>query len=290
MLIRYINPLGYCDSVKNSIKQAMSIREKGIFDNIYIFGMLAHNELLVEKLADYKIQTIVSDNFLSPDILDNITHKDAVILPSHGHFTDLTDELTRRQIRYFDLTCPYITKINHSLLTLDPKKKIIYIGKMNHTEATESFKYIKNDKFFIDYKNFSLNKIPFFVEDNIVITNQSSLSGEMLKDIISQIKTKFINIEILDHTCKNIEYRIKQTEYLTKFYDKTIILGSIHSSNANSILKAANSANGHSYLINSLEELVKIRLKNDDKILVVSSTSFPSNEVDKIINYLDKLW
>ncbi len=113
---------GFCQGVTSAIKLAKSIE-----GGCVTLGKLIHNETVIKQLEQQNIKSINSID----DYTDGV-----LLIRSHGAGKDIYDELQKRNIKYFDATCPFVKKIHEIVKqSFNEGKKIIIIGDKNHPEV-----------------------------------------------------------------------------------------------------------------------------------------------------------
>ena len=68
MLVEILQPCGYCAGVNNAIKIALNAKEKYKDKEVYVLGMLVHNNFVVSELEKRHIHTAMSMD----DIVGNV--------------------------------------------------------------------------------------------------------------------------------------------------------------------------------------------------------------------------
>ena len=150
MHVELIKPIGYCYGVIHAINFAKKIKEKHQDQNVYIFGMLVHNQEVVNELEELDIHTIDTTNIDIIDKLNSFNNNDVVIFTAHGHPKYYEDILNEKNIIYYDAVCPRVSK-NIELIE-NYEADIIYIGKSKHPE-TEACLSIKDNVYLYDIKS-----------------------------------------------------------------------------------------------------------------------------------------
>ena len=106
MRIRIADHSGFCFGVKRAIKIAREIRKqrKG---KVSTFGDLIHNKRVVEELKREGI-----------DSVDDISEikEGTIIIRSHGVSPSIIDELRKKEVEIIDATCPFVKRIQLSLI------------------------------------------------------------------------------------------------------------------------------------------------------------------------------
>ena len=85
MEVREIKPIGYCFGVIQAINKAMNIRKEYPNRNIYVFGLLVHNDDVTNLLKEKDIETIDISNIDPVERLETFNKDDIVIFTAHSH-------------------------------------------------------------------------------------------------------------------------------------------------------------------------------------------------------------
>ena len=84
-MITLLKPIGHCFGVLKAIEIAKETKEKYKDKNIYVFGLLVHNEEVVKALEENNIKTIEINEDNALELLNKFTKDDVVIFTAHGH-------------------------------------------------------------------------------------------------------------------------------------------------------------------------------------------------------------
>ena len=282
-MITLLKPIAHCYGVINAIELAKKVALNHKDKNIYILGLLVHNEEVTKELLNIGINTIDITDKNVLDILNSFTVNDVVIFTAHGHPEKYEQILKEKGIIYYDATCP---KVKECFNIIKNNKETIYIGKKNHPEAVAALTmgdnvllYDINEKF-----DYSLVK----TSDTLVI-NQTTLSFLELEEIHKEIKQNIPGARIEDEICDATLLRQKAIISLKEDVDTILIVGSKKSSNTMKLFEVATNAylNKKVYLVSDLEDLIKTDIQFHN-LVIASGTSTPYQTIAKIKEYLEK--
>ena len=79
MSVTLLKPIGHCFGVLKAIEIAKETKEKYKDKNVYVFGLLVHNEEVVKELDNYGIKTIEMNEDNALDLLNQFNKNDVVI-------------------------------------------------------------------------------------------------------------------------------------------------------------------------------------------------------------------
>ena len=222
-----LKPYGYCYGVTNAIKIIEQVKNKHLDKNVYVFGMLVHNNDVVKYLESKNILTIDTTKINKLERLREFTSDDVVVFTAHGHIKEYENILKDNDVIYYDATCKKVLKNMQLIKEYSKDYKIIYIGKMNHPE-TEACLSISDNIILYDINNgMDYSRVN---EDKVVVTNQTTLSLLEIDRIHQDIKNRYPNAIFIDEICS--QTRVRQVNILNSKEnpDLVLVIGSIQSS------------------------------------------------------------
>ena len=282
MKVLKLTPYGYCKGVYDAINTVLSIKEKYPSTPIYCIGQIVHNQYINEKIAQCGIKIIEKDKL---EALKEI-NSGVVIFSAHGTSKEILNKARDNGLIVIDTVCPFVKKGMDIIDSyLKENYEIIYIGKKNHPEAIASTS-ISNKIHLVetleDLKQLKINT------DKIFLTNQTTISVNDLKQFYEFAKEKYPNLILSDEICSAT--RIRQENILKlKNVDGLIIVGDQKSNNTKNLLKIANEKKLDAILIENINQLEPLWLKNKETIAVTSGTSTPLELVNEVIDYLKNI-
>ena len=284
MIIRKINPQGYCNGVKRALNiVSNALEDKNVKRPIYLLGQIIHNKHVVKDFID-KGAIVVEDKTKSRlELLDSI-NEGTVIFSAHGVSPLVYKKAKEKGLNIIDATCGYVLIVHKKIEDyLNKGFDVIYIGTKNHPEV-EGVLGISNKIHFISNLE-QINDLNI-TNDKIYCTNQTTLSQYDIIDIFNLLKKKYPNILIDDKICDATTVRQKAMKEQEKA-DLCIVVGDSASSNTKKLYKVSSELAGiKTILCEDLKSLDKNELKNVKTVNISSGASTPDYIVDEIINYL----
>ena len=180
-MVTLLKPIGHCFGVIKAIELAREISSKYKDKQIYVFGLLVHNEEVTEYLSSLGVKTVDTSIDNPLNLLKKFTKDDIVIFTAHGHPQVYEDILNSNGVTFFDATC---SKVKECFNQIKEADEVIYIGKAHHPETEAALTMNKNAHLY-DIKeglDYSLIKS----HDPLVI-NQTTLSFLELENILTKI-------------------------------------------------------------------------------------------------------
>lgn len=288
MEIIELKPFGYCYGVTNAIKIIEEVKSKHLDKNVYVFGMLVHNNDVVKYLESKNIVTIDTTKINKLKRLEEFTCDDVVVFTTHGHVEEYEEVLKKNNVIYYDATCKNVLKNMRIIKGYSNDHQIIYIGKMNHPE-TEACLSISNNIILYDINNgLDYSKIN---GNKIVVTNQTTLSLLEINKIHQDIKNRYPNAIFIDEICS--QTRVRQVNILDSKEnpDLVLVIGSIQSSNTDKlyVLGKEKFKNSVVLKVENLNDLKRYDISNYHKCLITSGTSTPLSSILEIKEYLKEI-
>ena len=281
-MITLLKPIGHCFGVLKAIEIAKETRKKYVDKNIYVFGLLVHNEEVVKELENNNIKTVMMNENNAIDVLNKFTSNDVVIFTAHGHPEIYEDILKKNNVTYVDATCK---KVKDCFTAIKEAKEVIYIGKNHHPETVAALTMNKNAHLYdISSGSFNYDNL---ITNNPLVINQTTLSFLELENIHNEIKNKLPHAIFHDEICDATLLRQKAIKDIKDDVDTILIVGSNKSSNTMKLFDLAQSLhkNKQVVLVSSLGELKKNNIICHN-VVIASGTSTPIKTILEIKDYL----
>ena len=285
MKVYELKPFGYCYGVMNALELIRTVKDKHLDKNVYVFGMLVHNNDVVKYLNGIDVITIDTSKIDKEERLNQFSSDDVVVFTAHGHDYKLEEILKKNNVIYYDATCKNVLKNLELIKAHTKNKQVIYIGKKNHPE-TEAALAISNKVVLYDIKDdidYSLIK-----DNDPLICNQTTLSFLEIKDIHLDILSHFPKARLEDEICSSTRVRQENIYNFKGEVDLVLIIGSIQSSNTDKLYQIAKNKFLDSKVIKveNLNELKNYDLYKYHSALITSGTSTPLQSILEIKEYL----
>ena len=279
MDVKILEPRGYCAGVNNAILIAIKAKQEHPHQDVYVLGMLVHNNQVVQSLENKGIMTAY-------DIKD-IPDGSVIVFTAHGHDKKLDEIAKEKGLIIYDAVCP---KVRSNIQLMEKEisigHQIIYIGLSNHPETIGAISTSK-DVILYDVKtgiNFSL-----IHDESPLVINQTTLNVLELEDIQQDILNHLPKARVSNEICSSTRRRQQAiTELKEDEVDLIIVVGDKKSSNSTRLYEVARQShpNVDSVMISSLEDLNKEALNNKKHIVISSGASVPNETIDAIYNFI----
>ena len=278
MKVEILQPKAYCAGVSRAIKIAHQAKEEHPDKEVYVLGMLVHNNFVVSQLEKCGIHTVKA--------LEEIPEGSVVIFSAHGHKEELDVLANARKLTIYDSVCPKVlNNINLIKENLSQGHQIIYIGQQGHPEAEACLSLSKK---VILFHNNILKNYQLISDESPLVINQTTLNIKDILDIHKAILASFPKARIADEICASTRSRQEAIERIDKDVDLVIVVGDINSSNTRRLLEIAKQVHPtiQSLMISSADELEKSIFANKNHIVISSGASTPEEIIDAVYNKL----
>lgn len=285
MEIKRVVPSGYCKGVVNAINIVKKTKEQYPNENIYILGMIVHNSYVSKQMEDLGVITLEDPNLSKEELLDTID-KGVVIFTAHGISDKIKQKALDKGLICIDASCVDVLK-NKDLIKsyLEKGYDVVYFGKKNHPEA-EAILSLSNNIHLVsnisDIDNLNISN------DNLFITNQTTMSYLEVEDMLKLIKDKYPTCIIQKEICNATSSRQLAITNI-KDGDVLYVVGDVKSNNTNKLKEIGSKYFKKVFLISNYKEINKKDLVNENKIYVTAGASTPPILIDEVIDYLSKL-
>ena len=283
MKVELITPQGYCAGVIRAIDVAIKAKMDNKDKNVYVLGMLVHNQHVISHLNDKGIITLLGKE---EDEINNLKPNDVLIFTAHGHDEKLEELARNKGIIIYDATCSRV-KANIDIVKkeINEGHQVIYIGQNGHKETMAALS-ISNKVSLYDTK--LLINYQFITDKSPLVINQTTLNFYDLKCIHDDIKAHIPGARIIDEICPATRLRQEALAKIPSDTDVIFIVGDKKSSNTNKLFDIAKKlyTDKDVYMVSSLNDVLNINLNGKEKASISSGASTPKFIVDEIYNYL----
>ncbi len=283
MEVALIKPQGFCSGVTRAVELAKKAKEEHPHQNIYILGMLAHNQTLIDDLEKDGFITLKGDE---REEINKLNKGDVLIFTAHGHDEKLDVLAKEKGLITYDASCfkvlDNLKKIKREIAN---GHQVIYIGQKGHKEANAALSISENVSL---YDTKLLINYQFITDKNPFVINQTTLNFYELKKYHEDILRHYPGARIENEICNATRLRQEAILKIEKDTDLIVIVGHPYSSNSNKLfdIAKANYPQSLVVMVNDLKEFKQIDIKGKRKAAVGSGASTPQYIVDEIYNYL----
>lgn len=283
-----VKPYGYCIGVNSAINLSLEVKKNHPSKNIYIFGMLVHNNVVTKMLEENNIVTLDTSLIDKKKRLEEFTSDDVVIFTAHGHNEIYEEILKKNNVLYYDSTCKIVSKNISLIKNYLNEGDVIYIGKKNHPETEAALSVDKRIILYDVKEGFDSSLIK---SEKIHVVNQTTLSFLELEDIHKNILHYFPYAIIEDEICGATRIRQSNIISLKEDFDLFVIIGSKKSSNTDKLYQIAKEKYPFSLVlkVETKNDLLDLDLSKYKKACLASGTSTPISSIEEIDKYLKEI-
>lgn len=304
MKIKIAKTAGFCWGVKRALdlvlKTAKESKEK-----VYTYGPLIHNEDVVDILTDRGIKTV------DPAKITALPRKAIIIIRAHGIAPDTRKKLEECGYRLIDATCPHVRvsqkkisgyagPVSASPDGAAPEYQIIIAGDKKHAEVISLNGYAQAQIISGQAKKGGLKPIvvssareaallKIKKDQPVCIVAQSTFQEEEYKKIITILKSKVTNLNVLNTICRSTTVRQREVVELSGQVEAMIVVGAHHSANTTRLAGLARSRGIPAFHVANVAELPVEELKKYQVVGLTAGTSTPDWVIQPVIEKLKKL-
>ena len=282
MKVTILEPKGYCSGVSNALRIALKAKQEHPTENVYVLGMLVHNQVVINLLNEKGIITLNGNHY---EEINYIPNKSVVVFTAHGHEIELDKIANDKQLIVYDAICPKVKNNLTLIMNETNHNDVIFIGIKNHPESNAALSLGKNIFLYDIHSDFNYSNIKSL---SPLVVNQTTLNILEIQKIYKEILKNIPGAHIQDEICNTT--RIRQTSLinLDNTVDGIIIIGDKLSSNTNRLFEISRSAhpNIESIMINDVKELDESFYKNKKHIAISSGASTSEVTLNAILEKL----
>jgi 4-hydroxy-3-methylbut-2-enyl diphosphate reductase len=266
---------GFCFGVTKAVETVYEQLNKGK-TNIYTFGPIIHNEIVVGDLEKKGVRVIEDISGLA-----GIT-EGVVVIRSHGVTKETYQALMDTGLEVIDATCPFVKRI-HRIVEEESRKgkSIIVVGSAVHPEVEGIVSYAEGPVYVVESPQeaaqFSGDK-----ETEYVMVSQTTYNMNKFKETIEICKNNGYNINIVNTICNATDERQTEAEEIASRADVMIVIGGAHSSNSRKLYEICAARCPRTYFIQTLDDL-KLEIPAEANLVgITAGASTPKNIIEEV--------
>ncbi|QWB99339.1 4-hydroxy-3-methylbut-2-enyl diphosphate reductase [Mycoplasmatota bacterium] len=284
MIVKDIRPRGFCKGVHFAIEKVKEVLKSNNYPKpIYVLGYIVHNRHVVDELTEMGAITLDDHSMSRMELIEGIS-EGTIVISAHGTPIDVINKIKEKRLTLVDATCQDVY-VTHDLIKsyLNKNYHVVYIGKKNHPETNASLS-LGNKVFLIENVE-DVNHS--HIEEPIFVTNQTTFSIKDIFNIHLALKEKYQDIIITEEICNAT--RIRQNAIIKSNEDADLcyIVGDTRSNNSKNLAKISRQmTNTRTILIQSVDDINPLDLKDVQLVTVSSGASTPEYLTKEVISYL----
>lgn len=268
---------GFCFGVERAIDATYETL-KNNNSKVYSIGPIIHNDIVINDLESHGL--VVINDYDEALKLKN----EKVIIRTHGIEKNIYEALKNNGNEIIDLTCPFVSKI-HKIVSeySDKGYRIVVIGDKEHPEVKGIISYAKTDIYVIINEN-DIKSLQMDKNDNICVVCQTTTNMDNAQKLVDILRDLFYNIKLVNTICNATQNRQNEVQKISKECEMMLIIGSSSSSNTKKLYEIAKENCNNTYLLNSVQDIKKIKIGKESRIGVSAGASTPKYLIEEILN------
>jgi len=247
---------------------------------VFLLGNIVHNEEVIQHIEDHGGKFISSLEEAEPNSL--------VITKAHGVSQTTLQQAQEKGIEIQDTTCPIVQTAQKRAQSLkDEGYKVIIIGEKDHPEPQVIQEYAGKNSLITEEEGDLKNMDK--ANTAIGVVAQTTKKRDKVEKLIQVLQEEGQKVKWEDTICNEVSDRQKELKQILKQTQGVIVIGSRTSANTTRLAEIVKDSGQKLWWINSVPELPAEEIKTYETIGVVSGTSAPDWEVQKIIDFLKEL-
>ena len=191
---------GFCFGVKRAVDRVYEQIETAD-KQVYTFGPIIHNEMVVEDLAKHGVKVIDSEEELRR-LEDGV-----VVIRSHGVGKRIYDILNERNVTIVDATCPFVKKIHLIVQKQNAEgRRVLIIGNPTHPEVEGIRGWGAEDTLVAENAE-ELENLPLKTGEKLCVVAQTTFNYNKFQDLVEKFEKKGYDILVLNTICNATQER-----------------------------------------------------------------------------------
>lgn len=262
---------GYCSGVELAVNTLDRIMRNG--KDIYIYGDLIHNRIVMDELKKRGLKVIKS--------ISEIPDSGTMVIRTHGVKPEVYDKAKEKGLKIVDLTCVFVKRSQSFARRIVEKGlKLIIIGEKNHDEILSIQGNAGGESIVINSVE-EAQSIRGIERAGIVI--QTTFERELAKSIIGELFDRTKYIEVYNTICDATEKRQESCKKLASQTDSFVVVGDENSSNTNRLYEIAKSRNEHTFMVADKRDIDCNDFKDSKTVGVTAGASTPDYIINGVI-------
>ncbi len=272
-------PRGFCAGVDRAIKIVeMAIEKWGA--PVFVRHEIVHNKYVVDGLR--------AKGAVFVEELDECPDDRPVIFSAHGVPKSVPAEADRRQMVYFDATCPLVSKVHiEAQRHAENGLQMIMIGHKGHPETIGTMGQLPDGEVLLVETPDDVATVDVRDPDNLAYVTQTTLSVDDTKDIVAALQSRCPNIvgppkEDICYATTNRQEAVKE---VAPKADALLVVGAPNSSNSKRLVEVGAKAGcQYAQLVQRAENIDWRALEGISSVAITAGASAPELLVNEVID------
>ena len=282
MEVMLANPRGFCAGVERAIsivEQALAVHGAPI----YVRHEVVHNKYVVDDLK--------SKGAVFVEELAEVPPGSTVIFSAHGVSKAVRADAQARGLRFFDATCPLVTKVHVEVAKMRAAgREIVMIGHRGHPEVEGTMGQAAEGMHLVETVA-DVARLAVRDPEKLSYVTQTTLSVDDAAAVVAALKARFpaITGPKKDDICYATQNRQDAVKVLSPQCDVVIVVGSPNSSNSNRLREVAQSRGIPAYMVDSADQLQPDWVADKRRVGITAGASAPEVLVAELVARLKSL-
>jgi 4-hydroxy-3-methylbut-2-en-1-yl diphosphate reductase len=278
---------GFCFGVEHAIDLAQEMLAEG--RNVYCFGDLIHNKLVVDRLMEAGMQVVNSLDEIPARTGSNLDTQaiPTVLIRSHGCRPELIEQIEKRGFQVADATCVLVKRAQNLVRELSQEGYgVIVVGDPDHPEVQGLIGYAPDVRVIAEEKDAAV--LPR--GGRWAIVSQTTFSAEDFGHIVGRIAARnFKEIKVLNTICRETTRRQQSAIELCRQVEVMFVIGSLHSANTKELAQICQRQDVETYHLQNWQEFKPLYVEGKTITGVTAGASTPDTIIQEFVNHLRQI-
>ena len=270
---------GFCFGVKRAVARVYEQIETAD-KQVYTFGPIIHNEMVVEDLAKHGVKVIDSEEELRR-LEDGV-----VVIRSHGVGKRIYDILNERNVTIVDATCPFVKKIHLIVQKQNAEgRRVLIIGNPTHPEVEGIRGWGAEDTLVAENAE-ELENLPLKTGEKLCVVAQTTFNYNKFQDLVEKLTKKGYDILVLNTICNATQERQVEARRIASEVDAMIVIGGRNSSNTQKLYEICQKECKNTYFIQSLGDFNPECVNSVSSVGITAGASTPNQIIEELRRFI----
>ncbi len=271
------SPRGFCAGVDRAIRIVQQALRRD--RPVYVRHEIVHNRTVVESLE--------AEGAVFVEDLGQVPESGAVVFSAHGVPKAVPVEARRRQLAYFDATCPLVSKVHREAERhfIKRGRHILMIGHAGHPEVEGTMGQLPPGAMTLVQDAEDARRVTPPQTERLAFITQTTLSVDDAAEIIDILQERFPAIEgpRKEDICYATTNRQAAVKAIAPECDLVVVIGSPNSSNSQRLREVAERAGARAVLLPKAAALDWTLLGGVQTLGVTAGASAPESLVEDLL-------
>ena len=273
-------PRGFCAGVDRAIRIVeLALERHGA--PVYVRHEIVHNKFVVDALK--------AKGAIFVDELTEVPDGAEVIFSAHGVPKAVPANATERGLRWYDATCPLVSKVHRQAERLVAAgRHIVFVGHEGHPEVIGTFGQVPAGAMTLVETVEDVATIAVPDVNNLAFLTQTTLSVDDTAEIVAALHARFPTIEGPrgEDICYATSNRQEAVKAIADRCDAVLVIGASNSSNSLRLVEVAERGGAKSLLIPRAADIDPAWLDGVVTLGLTAGASAPELLVNEVIAWL----